>query len=304
MEMCRYTCVDGYGINGSQHEGTMTCNKGMFVWDQTTPCAKLPPTTTLPSRTIPAEEVTGEETTREPATTKRATTRAPVTTKRAVITTQAARKEVTVTKVKSSMVVKQVFPEGTTGATLLKDKGYVSSVEKGIAKGLGAGYTEDKVTVTDITLEAARRLTAEGRRLPEMSATIEYEIVVADEAEAKSVSETLEDPEKRKAFTESFTAAYAEAEKERTGAEPEGLEVIQSETTETTTEVATTVDPNATVARGGGGGGGAAAAAAEEEEGDGGVAAIIGGVFGGVGGICLLGGGFYVWRKRRQQASE
>merc|ERR1719482_2568507 len=179
-----------------------------------------------------------------PRTTGVPGTVAPKTTTGGPSTTKAGTKVVKVIKVKSSMVIKQIFPEGTTGSTLLADTGYVSSVEKGIAGGLGPGFNEDQVTVTNIELEAAgRRLKAQARRLPEMSVKVEYEIEVEDEAAASSISETLADPSKREAFTNSFVEAYAAAEKERTGEEPQGLTVTQSEKAETKTETKTVYVP-------------------------------------------------------------
>jgi hypothetical protein len=220
------------------------------------------------------------------------------------------------------MVIKQIFPEGTTGSTLLADTGYVSSVEKGIAGGLGPGFNEDQVTVTNIELEAAgRRLKAQARRLPEMSVKVEYEIEVEDEAAATSISQTLADPAKREAFTSSFVEAYAAAEKARTGEEPQGLTVTQSEKAETKTETKTVYVPTpapapapaprppsppptppATAPAAPPAPAPAPPPAKAEEEEDSGSAGIIGGVVGAIVGVAILGAAFYMYKKK--QASE
>lgn len=303
QESCVYTCADGYGVNGSQYQGAVTCNLGSFVWDQPTACTKLPDRGPMRPRT------TGVPGTVAPRTT----TGGPSTG-----TTKAGTKVVKVIKVKSSMVIKQIFPEGTTGSTLLADTGYVSSVEKGIAGGLGPGFNEDQVTVTNIELEAAgRRLKAQARRLPEMSVKVEYEIEVEDEAAATSISQTLADPAKREAFTSSFVEAYAAAEKARTGEEPQGLTVTQSEKAETKTEtkivqVATPAPrpapappppaPTPTASAPAPATAPAPAPAKAKEEEDSGTAGLIGGVVGAIVGVLVLAGAF--WYIRKKQSSE
>merc|ERR1719409_965875 len=302
QESCVYTCADGYGVNGSQYQGAVTCSLGSFVWDQPTACTKLP------DRGPNRPRTTGVPGTVAPRTT----TGGPST-----ATTKAGTKVVKIIKVKSSMVITQVFPEGTTGSTLLADTGYVSSVEKGIAGGLGRGFKEDQVTVTNIEV-SRRRLKAEARRLPEMSVKVEYEIEVEDEAAASSISETLADPSKREAFTNSFVEAYAAAEKERTGEEPQGLTVTQSEKAETKTETKTVYVPTPAPAPRppsppptppapapppaptppAPAPAPPPAAKAEEEE-DSGSAGIIGGVVGGVVGVGILGGAFYMYKKKQ-----
>jgi len=236
---------------------------------------------------------------------------------------------VEVIKVASSMTIKQSFPEGTTGDSLLADTGYVDSVESGIAAGLGGDYTKDDTTVTSFVLGAApaadpapapaadpapapapapRRLQGSARRLPEMSLEVNYEIEVKDATAAASIKATLADPAKREAFTNSFVAAYVAAEADK-GRTVEGVVVTQSAETTVRTEqrVVPAPAPPPTPAPSGpapspGPAPAPAAPAAEEEESEDGSAGIIGGVVGVVAGVGILGGAFYMYKKK--QASE
>jgi hypothetical protein len=301
METCSYTCLDGYGVNNSVYSGTVTCDLGTFIWDQPTACTKLPTTTT----TTPGPSTKPQ--------TAPSTTPPNTTTPKPVTVTKVGETVIEILKVATSMILVQTFPEGTTGASLLADTGYVDSIETGLATGLGDAYTKEMVTVLDFTLGAAapaatgngtRRL-GEARRLPEMSLQVDYEIEVKDAAAAANIQAVLADPEKRAAFTNSFVAAYTAAEADK-GRTVEGLTVTQSASTTVKTEkrivaAPTTPPPAPGPAPAPAPGPAPAPAPAAEEEEEGGSAGIIGGVVGGIAGIAILGGIFYMYKKKASQ---
>jgi len=301
QETCAYSCAAGYGVNGSAYTGEITCNLGTFVWDQPTACTLLPTTIAPPVTTA--------------APTEAATTAAPT------LTTKEGETVVEIFVIVTSLKIKQDYPEGTTGESLFADTGYVSSVETGIAKGLGGDFTTDDVTIVSFVLSAhsaARRLQGIARRLPEMELEVNYEIEVADAAAADSVKAGLADPATREAFTNSFVEAYTAAE-EAAGRPVTGLVVTQSAETTVKTEQrvvpapappatpaptpAPTNAPAPTPAPTDAPTPAAPAAAAAEEEEDG-SAGMIGGVVGGIAGAGVLGGAAYMYNKRKQQASE
>eukprot|EP00746_Dinoflagellata_sp_MGD_P071570 gnl/MRDRNA2_/MRDRNA2_291310_c0_seq1.p1 gnl/MRDRNA2_/MRDRNA2_291310_c0~~gnl/MRDRNA2_/MRDRNA2_291310_c0_seq1.p1 ORF type:complete len:202 (+),score=42.16 gnl/MRDRNA2_/MRDRNA2_291310_c0_seq1:23-607(+) len=125
-------------------------------------------------------------------------------------------------KVASSLTIKQYFPEGTTGESLLENKDYVDSVETGIAAGFGDRYD---VAVVGLSLGPQRLRRLSGST--EMTVHVDYEIEVKDSAAAEIVVTTLADPTAREAFTSSFVDVYTAAEV-RKGRTVEGVVATQS----------------------------------------------------------------------------